>query len=284
MQLKRFSEFINESVNDKYALLDILREYGVYNPPEFMNYLNDLGYTIIELDPVGRGIQESFNTFDKVFEDDDEGEWEDTEEDKLNNFLISRGVKQYALDSFFNDLHKEFGFVIVKDTEWEATDDDFEPENESNINEDMDLKYKLQKRLNPTLFQRISKIGMIMMDISYHGLRTRLDIPDDDQYMHTMNFVYDGLKVLKGISKLEKWIEKKSKEHNLSTDDRTEFNEFIIRTIKELHYQYPRKFKGELTNFEQDDMDEFVNTFNQLVDKYNVGKKIYQEHENKKRK
>ena len=81
MVLKRFNDFINESVNDNYALFDILRQWGVFNPPEFMEYLDEVGYTIIELDPVGKGIQESFDSF-KLFEDDDEGYENYTEDEE----------------------------------------------------------------------------------------------------------------------------------------------------------------------------------------------------------
>lgn len=278
MILKRYNEFINESVNDKFALLDILRGYGVFNPAEFMKYINELGYTIVELDQVGRTIQESFDKFDKVFEDDDEvyDDFIEDEKYRLHNWLIRNGV-EYP-DSFFNELYDEFGLTIVKDSEWEPIDDDFVPANESLTNENIDMRDKLKRRINPTMFDKISKIGMIMMDVYTHGLRANLEsIPGDEQYMHTMQYVYESLKAINLIKKLEKWTEKKKNNKELSSSELKEFDNFIRETIETFHYKYPRNFKGQLTSFEQDDMDKFVNEYNKLVDKYS-GKKIYQVH------
>lgn len=267
MILKKFDDFINESVNDKYALLDILREYGVFNPAEFMNYLNELGYTIIEFDPVGRGIKESFDTFDKIFEYDEYfDEVFDDEEDKLHNFLIVKGVENP--DSFFNELYDNFGIAIVKDSEWEPMDE--------SINEELDIddmKNKLRKKFNPSMFERISKISRIMMNVSTHGLRVGLDLPGDEQYLHVLGYIYESIKALKSILRLENWMEKKKNNRDLSSEEAKQFNDFIQYVIKEMNYRYPWKFEGHLTDFEQDDLNTLVQTYNELVDRY-TGKKL----------
>ena len=63
MRLTKFNEFsINENL-DKDALEEILRGWGVFNPPQFFQWLEDHGYTIVELEPVGHGVVENFNDF-----------------------------------------------------------------------------------------------------------------------------------------------------------------------------------------------------------------------------
>jgi len=261
--IKKFDEFLNESVNDKQAFLEILREWGVFNPPEFMNYLNELGYTVVELDPVGSGIKESFETF-KLFEDDDEGyeDYMDDEEERLKNWLIRKGVK-YP-DGFFQELYDEFGITIVKDSEWVRVEDDFVPENES-INENKDVRDIIRDKLNPSMFERISKLGITMMDVTTHGLRVNLDLPGDEQYMHVLGYIHDSIKVLNGLIKLEKWTNKKKLDRTLSSEDDKRFQDFVQYVIKEIHYRFPWKFPGYLTHFEQDDLNDLVEKYNELV-------------------
>ena len=148
----------------------------------------------------------------------------DDEEDRLHNFLINRGI-EYP-DSFFNDLYDNFGIAIVKDSEWEPIDDDFVPENESSINENKDVRGSIRKRFNPSMFERISKLGMIMMNVYTHGLRVGLDLPGDEQYMHVLGYIHDSLKVLKGLIRLEKWTNKKKNDRTLSSEDTKQFQDF----------------------------------------------------------
>jgi len=262
MTLKRFNDFINESVNDKYALLDILKEWGVFNPLEFMKYLENLGYTIIELDPVGRGIQEKFDTF-KLFEDD---EWfddvYDDEEDRLHNWLIQKGVRNP--DIFFSELYDNFGIAIVKDSDWEPI------ENESKINEYVDVRNKITKSITPTIEETISKLTSIMMDASYDGLRANNDWPDNKEKKHFMFYLYKGKKLLKGIKKLEKKVDKNKNKHILSSEEQKMFNDFVLRSLKELHYRFPNKFKEKLNDFETEQKETFITNYNELAEKYNT--------------
>lgn len=41
-------EELNESIDNNIELEDLLREYEVYNPEAFINYLDDNGYKIIK--------------------------------------------------------------------------------------------------------------------------------------------------------------------------------------------------------------------------------------------
>jgi len=295
--MKRFNEFINENINDKSAFLDILREWGVFNPPEFMKYLKEIGYTIIELDPVGTNESISnFNDFDKIFEDDDEGDWEDSDDTKLKNFLRRKGIEEYAIDGFFDSLHDDLGYVIIKDEDWAPMDDDFEPENENKLvmNEysgygDYDhiekidkIKYKIKDKLNPNIIQSVQKLGTYMHDVYTHGLRARLDsVTDKEQYDHIVQYAYNLKKALKGISTLERKIENISKKRKLTDNEQEWFDRYVAWVIKDGYYAYPWKFKGYLSKYDQEELDVVVSEFNKLVDR-NYGKKIYPPKKNEK--
>ena len=295
MKLKRYDDFINENVNDKHALLDILREWGVFNPLEFMKYLEEIGYTIIELDPVG--TNESIRIFDdvnKIFEDDDEHNfgWDDIPEedingDKLKNFLRRKGVKEYAIDGFFSSLYSDLGYVIVKDDEWTDTNSDFVPENENklimeysdyNKPEGIDLlKDKINKKINPSLVQHIQKLGRYMQNAVYYGGRARLypgSVDEKEQYDSIVQYVYFMKKTLKGIHDLEKKIKSIKKKRKL-TDEETEwFERHINWVIDDGYRNYPWKFTGQLSKFDQEELDIVAVDFDKLVDRYH-GKKIY---------
>ena len=272
MKLKKYNDFIKESLSDKYDLFDILREYGVFNPPEFMKYLNELGYTIIELDPVENGIQESFNLFNTITEDD---EWfdevYDDEEDRLHNWLVNKGVKNP--DTFFNELYDSFGIAIVKDSDWEPVEE-FVSE-EFKTNNEFDVREKIRKKLNPSIEEKISKLTNIMMDASYNGLRVNLspdNLTDKQIYDHIMKYVNLNKKLLKGIIRLEDKVDKLKNEHKLSSEELKEFNDFVVRALQEIHYRYPWKFKGQLSTRDKDEMNDMINIYNKLADKYHSKK------------
>lgn len=55
MKLRRFNEEINFPPNtrdyNEKTLEEILRDYEVYNPKEFIKYLDENGYKIVKKDP-----------------------------------------------------------------------------------------------------------------------------------------------------------------------------------------------------------------------------------------
>jgi len=55
MKIKRFNEEISFPPNtrnyDEKSLEDVLMDYEVYNPKEFINYLDENGYKIVKKDP-----------------------------------------------------------------------------------------------------------------------------------------------------------------------------------------------------------------------------------------
>jgi len=245
MRLNKFNDFkINENL-DKDALEEILRGWGVFNPPLFFNWLEEHGYTIIELDPVGQGIVESFNAFESV-------EWYDTEDDNLSEFLSENEIDESILDRMYNQL----GYVI--------------------INEKIDMREFFRKKFSPTMWERISKLVNIMMDAEYNGLRAIIEGRqgnDKEQYDHIMEYVYLNIKMIKGIRKLEKKTNKLRDEKKITDGDVNEFESFVTKAINEIHYRYPWKFKGFLADFDQDDMNIMVDEYNKLVKEY-TGKLI----------
>lgn len=294
MKLDKFDNYkLNE--NDEYvkSLEEILREWGVFNPELFLKWLKNEGYTIVQLDNVANENIKNFNIFNKIFEinDDefDEG-LEDSDEEKIYNFLLKMGV--YNPDTFFDDLYNELSISIVKESDCTPIIDFKQNKivenyklfdsNKNIITEDIDMINKLRKTFKPTIKEIISKLSTIMMDASYHGLRARLypsSVDEKEQYDHIMQYVYYNQKLMKGISKLEKKIEKLKKEHKISSEELREFSKFILSALNEIHYRYPWKFQGYLADFDQDDLDEMVKTYNEFVDNY-VGKKIYQKNGN----
>ena len=48
MKLKRFNESIEENNDNEQSLEEILRSWEVYNPNEFIKYLEENGYKIIK--------------------------------------------------------------------------------------------------------------------------------------------------------------------------------------------------------------------------------------------
>jgi len=253
MKLHRFKDFLNESVNDKYALLDILREWGVFNPLEFMRYLEELGYTIIELEPVG--TNENFK-----YEDTDD--WYDI----LDEEILEEALEFGNIDSL-NRLREELGYVIIKKDEV------------MNEGENFDITMRrLKRKVAPTLIDDINKIGMWMLDVDTNGLRANMKpsqmMSDKEQYDHVVKYAYYLKKVLKGIEKLEKRLENISKKRRLMDDEQDRYDRLINSIRKTGHYRYPWKFEGFLSKYDQEELDNVVSEFNMFIDKYG-GKKIF---------
>ena len=290
--MKNYNEFINEDVNDKHDLFDILRNWGVFNPPEFIIYLEEIGYTIIELDP--NSTNESLNILveSHAYQCVTCGERAKHEEIKDNPNMVcgncgnSDWVTEYEYDDGYDryedeyedeydlkealefgnvnlvDLKNDLGYIIIK--------------NQDITNEQKDIRDMIKNKFNPTIKDTINKLEMVMMDVSYHGLRSGLDssITDKEQYDHITQYILHLKRVLKGVIKLEKRIAKLKKSHKLSSDDLRDFNIFINHVIKESYYRFPWNFKGYLSDFDQEKMDTVIGEFNNLVDRYQ-GKKIY---------
>ena len=215
-----------------------------------MRYLEELGYTIIELEPVG--TNESVNN--------DEDYWYDISDEETLEEALEFG----NIDSL-DRLKDELGYVIIKKQE---------------VNEEMDIDEaveKLRKKVSPTLTQSINKLGMIMMDVEYNGLRANRMlssvVTDKEQYDHIVKYVHLLKKVLKGIYRLEKRIERIQKKRRLTDDEQDRFDRLIRHVIEGAHYRFPWDFKGYLAEFDQEEMDTVVAEFNRLVDRYQ-GKKI----------
>lgn len=245
MRLTKFNDFsINENL-DKDALEEILRGWGVFNPPQFFQWLEDHGYTIVELEPVGQGIVESFTAFESE-------EWYDIEDDNLSEFLSENKIDESILDKMYNQL----GYIVIK--------------------EEIDMKEFFRKKFSPTMWERISKLINIMMDASYNGLRAiieRGEGNDKEEYDHIMKYVYLNIKLIKGILKLEKKTKKLRNEKKITNADVREFEAFVVKVLNEIYYRYPWKFKGFLSDFDQDDMNAMVDEYNRLVKRY-TGKLI----------
>ena len=168
--MKNFKEFVNESVNDKHALLDILREWGVFNPLEFMRYLEEIGYTIIELDPVG--TNESIN-----YEDGDL--YDISDEEELEEVLDFGNID--SLDRFTEEL----GYVIIKKDEVMNEYGEYGELDAIDV-----FKDRFKKKINPTLIQSIQKLGNYMHEVDTNGMRANMSVSstmtDKEQYEHVV--------------------------------------------------------------------------------------------------
>jgi hypothetical protein len=257
MKLHKFEDFVNESVNDKYALLDILREWGVFNPLEFMRYLEELGYTIIELEPVG--------TNESVISDEDD--WYDISDEEALEEALEFG----NIDSL-DRLKDELGYVIIKK-------DEIMREEYGQYNEIEPLDHfinKLNKTVKPTLLQSVQKLGKYMREVVTNGLRTKLDLNDKELYDHVVLYTHNLKKALQGILRLEKRIIKITKKRSLTDKEQESFDRYVNWVINDAYNYFPSKFTGYLSEFDQEEMDTVIDEFNRLIDRYGRGRKLYQ--------
>lgn len=104
MNILKFNNFLNEAVNDNGALIDILDEYGLANPIQFIKCIEDAGYTIIELDQVG--IKESYN-----YGDDEDYFMDSDFNEIIEENLLNQGISEP--DVFLDGLNILHGFNLV---------------------------------------------------------------------------------------------------------------------------------------------------------------------------
>ena len=248
LNVESFNEF---EIDEWHYELDELIEYLDYNNIDngmLDNMYNQLGYIIVE------STAYQCNTCGE------RAEHEEIEDDP-NLICGNCGDSDWVTE--YDDLD-------------EYDDEDYDEYNENKLNEKIDMREFFRKKFSPTMWERISKLITIMMDASYNGLRAIIECMegnDKEEYDHIMEYVYLNIKLIKGILRLEKKTKKLKTEHKISNADVEEFEKFVPKALKEIHYRYPWKFKGFLADFDQDDMNSMIDEHTKLIKRY-PGKQI----------